>query len=99
MCYRCQHVTKDRNGELPGYLAQQCLRPVQQPCGSGRLCRRILEIGEQDVFIQILQVLETDEPTFLLGRDFLSRNEVVTFDWKGNRVRLEKTGFQSVVLQ
>lgn len=50
-----------------------------------------LEVGGQEIFVQRLQVLEGDEPTFLLGRDFLSRSEVVTFDWKEGRVRFGNT--------
>ena len=36
------------------------------------------------------KVLESYDTIFLLGRDFLSKFEWVTFDWNGNRVRLGK---------
>ena len=49
-----------------------------------------LEIGGHELFVQRLQVLESYDTIFLLGRDFLCKNERVTFDWNGNRVRLGK---------
>ena len=45
-------------------------------------------MGKRPGIIQRLQVLDSDNPTFILGRTFMGQFREVTFDFEGGRVRL-----------
>ena len=43
-----------------------------------------------DPCYQIFMVLSTEEPTLILGRDYLKKFNYVTFDWDAQRIQLGK---------
>ena len=49
-----------------------------------------IQVGVEKPVIQRLCVLDSEERTVLLGRQFMEQFDEVTFDWKGGSIRLGK---------
>ena len=50
----------------------------------------LIQVDNERPVTQRLRVLDSEERTLLLGRQFMEKFDKVTFDWKGGRIRLGK---------
>ena len=72
---------------VPGRVYGLCNNPVRV---RGYL-EVAIQVGTNDALVERVQVLDSTDPTLLLGRGFMGRLGSVTFDWAGGRVRLGRT--------
>ena len=67
-----------------GFVQGIASNPVQV-CGTTEI---LVDIGEGHMVKQRFCIIIGPEPIVILGRDFLEKFEITTFDWQQHRVRL-----------